>query len=193
MRRVHRRKTTAIAIGVAVVVAACGAAAVDARPSDPLGFELSDTVGTDLAAVAADAFSRFAGAAPALDGCIGRPTLEAARELDDLAVYEAATSTITVRVPATAPSLLDSLIHELAHHVEAQCPSHIEIRTRFATAQGFAADAEWFSHQWEHSPSEHYAETVVAIVLDRRRRNVLAVQPTEEATHIVERWMTTGG
>lgn len=172
--------------GAMLLVAACASAAGDGSGALTVG----ESVATDLAALAQETFEEFAVAAPAAAGCMGDVRLEASRQLDDLARYNQATATITVRVPANAASLESSLIHELAHHLEVSCPSHVEFRPAFVAAQGHPADTPWFADvAWEEKPSEQFAEAVVAVTVGERRRNQLRIQLTPEALGATRDWL----
>src|SRR5512136_997716 len=63
---------------------------------------LDDSVARDLRAVADETWSRFLGVFRARAGCFGDVRLRAASELNSRAVYDPATATVTVRIPATA-------------------------------------------------------------------------------------------
>jgi hypothetical protein len=172
--------------GAVLLAGACGIAAGD----DSGTLTLGESVATDLAALAEETFDGFQAAAPAAADCMGEVRLEAARQLDDLARYDQATATITVRVPANAASLEGSLIHELAHHLEVSCPSHLEFRPAFLAAQGHPPDTPWFADvAWEQKPSEQYAEAVVAATLGDRRRNQLGIRLTPEALGATRDWL----
>ena len=159
-------------------------------PSDAQ-LEIGDSVAGDLEQLATRTFDRFVTAAPGVADCIGTIRLEAAAELDDVAVYDQAASVVWVRVPATAPHLEASLVHEFAHHLEVACPSHREeLRPRFLEAQAHPATTPWFGDvAWEQRPSEQYAEAVVEVVLGQRTRNQLGLRLEPEATRVVADWL----
>lgn len=155
--------------------------------------DIGDSVATDLAMLATATFDEFVAAAPALRHCIGAPRLEAAVELDDLATYDQPSATIKVRVPATAPSLRGSLVHELGHHLEVACSSQLDVRPAFVAAQGAPETTPWFvGVAWEDRPSEQFAEAVVEVVLGRRSRSQLRLRLTPEAVALVARWLEVG-
>lgn len=190
-RRSAPRRTARVVAAIALVLlpSACGAS----REAEAAGLVIGDTVAADFAALAVDTFTRFAEAAPALEACLGSPRLEAASQLDDAALYDQASRTIYVRVPATAPSLRASLTHELAHHVELACPTHEKLRTAFLAAQGHDPATPWFdAGRWEGVPSEEFAEAVVEVIEGRRSRNQGTVVLAPEAVAVVARWMATG-
>lgn len=166
-----------------LMLAACG-------PPGEAALLPNDSVKSDLAALAATTFAAFLDAAPGVADCVGTIHLAAATELADLATYTPATATITLRVPATAPNLRDSLVHELGHHVETACASQTDLRKEFLAKQGFAASQPWFEGaSWEHTPSEQFAEAVVLIVLGRRMRNLGRLHLDPAATELVAAWL----
>jgi hypothetical protein len=184
-----------VAGALAAVAIAIGAVAwVTAPEDDPPRLIIGESVAGDFAGLAEATFDRFASAAPALRSCIGTIRLEAADELGDLARYDPATQVIRVRVPATAPSLEQSLVHEFAHHVERVCTSHIDLRAEFLEAQGQPPATEWFADvSWVDRPSEQFAEAVVEVVLGSRSRNQLQLRLTPEAIGLVAAWIETDG
>lgn len=176
---------------VGAVVAVTGLGAWLARPGNAPELIVGDTVANDLEALAQATFDRFLETAPAVAECTGRVRLEAASDLDDLARYDQRSGVVTVRVPATAPSLEVSLVHEFAHHLELACDSHLSLRPAFLAAQGHPADMPWFADlAWEERPSEQFAEAVAEVVLGRRSRSPLRLRLSSDALSLVEAWLT---
>lgn len=166
-----------------VTLAACG-------PHEGPALVPDDSVESDLAALAATTFATFLEAAPGVADCVGTVRLAAATQLADLATYTPGSATITLRVPATAPNLRDSLVHELGHHVELACTSHTELRDEFLAVQGFPASQPWFEGpSWERTPSEQFAEAVVLVVLGRRMRNLGRLHVDPLAMELVAAWL----
>ena len=181
------------AVIATAAIALIGLAVWTARPDTDAELVIGDTVAEDFATLAQATHTRFVDAAPAVASCMGDLRLEADPDLDDLARYDQSSGIMYVRVPATAPSLEASLIHEFAHHVELACASHLSVRPAFLAAQGRAADTAWFGDgAWEDRPSEQFAEAVVEVVLGRRSRNQLRLRLTPEAVRVVEAWLTSG-
>lgn len=185
-------RSSVVAIAAVILSAAAGTAwALSARDRTP-ELSLGDSVAVDLAALTQGTFDEFTAAAPAVTHCLGSVRLEADIALDDPARYDPGSATITLRVPATAPSLRASLVHELAHHVEHVCSSHEGLRPAFLVAQGHAPDTAWFgATAWQDRPSEQFAEAVVVAVLARRSRNLLRLQLEPAATQLVADWLET--
>jgi hypothetical protein len=177
---------------VAAAAVALGGVAWNATVDGGPHLLIGESVAGDFAALAQSTFDRFVDAAPALEDCVGTLRLEAADELDDLARYDASRRVIHVRVPATAPSLEESLVHEFAHHVERVCPSHVDLRVGFLAAQRRAPGTEWFGDvPWIERPSEQFAEAVVEVVLGSRSRNQLQLRLTPDAIRLTADWLET--
>lgn len=185
---------TSIAVGALAVALVVGGGAFGA-PAEREGPQLlvGDSVAGDFAALARDTYAALVAVAPGIGECVRSPRLEAAYDLDELAVYDQRTHVMSVRVPATATSLSASLVHELAHHLELSCPSHPAMRVRFLAAQGHGPATPWFGGDvWEEIPSEQFAEAVVHVVLGGRDRHLLRMQLTADAVDVVADWLATG-
>ncbi len=172
-------------LGAALVVIAL---AVRAGGAGTPALHYDESVGSDLRAVAAATWERFLDAFSGRMGCFGDVRLVASADLADRAGYHAATATVAVRVPATASLLQASLVHEFAHHVEANCPEHRQLRSAFVASQGAGDGADWFrGDRWEAIPSEQYAEATVQLVLGHRLGSrPVALSP--EAVAAVAAW-----
>ena len=172
----------AFVVFLVVLAAACGAAPVE--PS----LRFVDGTPDDLRELARATFADVLAAVPSHHGCLHDVSVSGAWELDDRARYDPATRRVTVRVPATAPNLEVSLVHELAHHLEFACPAQQDVRSAFLDAQGLPPDADWFSGPtWEATPSEQWASAVVLHVLDRRDTSArISIEPA--ALDVVGEW-----
>jgi hypothetical protein len=171
---------------VVVVLGALGATRLaDRSPTVTMTGEASP----ELREVVAAAWDEFIGFFASRSRCIADVRVERAWELDDRARYSPAEHLIRLRVPGSAAQLEESLLHELAHHLELTCPDHQELRSAFLDAQGFAAGVDWFdAPRWENRPSEHFAETVVERLASGDRYHRLTIDVTPEAVAIVEQW-----
>jgi hypothetical protein len=179
---------------VAFVIAVCATAAFVGGPAsavrDPVGpvLVVADDVPNDVRTLALDTWDRFVNAFPARRACIPPVTLRHAWEFTDRAAYHPAERTIVLRVPGTAANLRASLVHEFAHHLESTCEAHASLRGPFLVATGSAANSPWFDgRDWEHVPSERYAEAVTVYVLDERPSH-LRVSVPREALEEIEHW-----
>lgn len=169
-------------IVLAVVLTACAVSA------DAPAFEFGPNTPGDLRALADETMDLAAAAMPLRLDCLDGVTVVGAWELDDRARYQPDRAEITVRIPATAPQLTTSLIHELGHHLEYACPGQLEIRRDFLIAQGFDVDTPWTEGEsWETSPAEHWASAIVLHVLGRPdERAGIALRPA--ALDLIDTW-----
>ncbi len=137
----------------------------------------------DFQAVVNEAVAEARAGLPAVIDCIEGVTIRPDWELDDRAWYH--NGVIDIRVPATAPRIEELVLHELAHHLDAECARTDEVRDRFLVAQNSVAP--WDSGPtWEETPAEQFAEAVTIVVLDRQRAHNVRVSP--EAVEVVRRW-----
>ncbi|HUO47171.1 MAG TPA: hypothetical protein VM470_10120, partial [Acidimicrobiia bacterium] len=131
--------------------------------------EFASATPNDVRQLTRAAVVDFLEAFPTKGECLQGLRLQVDPSLDDRGHYDPTAATITLRTPATASKLRNSLFHEIAHHLEWKCPSQIEMRQPFLIAQGFPVDSEWApDDSWETSPSEHFAEAVVEVIEGRR-------------------------
>lgn len=137
----------------------------------------------DFVAVVNGALSVADERLPRQRGCLTGFTVQPDWELDDRATY--VDGVISVRVPATAPRIEQSVIHELAHHLDATCPSVDNVRPLFQAAQ--ESDGSWHrGPSWAETPAEQFAEAVTLVVLDRRRASNVVVR--SDAVDVVSEW-----
>jgi hypothetical protein len=186
-----RRGRWAIAgITVLLVVVAGIAVAWVVDDTDPGRLVMGDDVPDDLRVLATGVFDAFEERFDARLGCMSDVRLVPAWEgLDDRARYLPGSRVIELRVPATANLLEGSLVHELAHHLEATCADHEDLRPAFLEAQGHSAGTDWFrGDAWENTPSEQFAETVVQVVLGERLHHGLQMPIAGEAVDVVASW-----
>lgn len=177
---------------VLTVIAAglVAAAFLLAAPGPAYEISFDASVPDDLRALATETWDDFLAAHPARRECIDPVTLSAAWELDSRGEYRPKAATVVVRVPGTAPNLRHQMIHEFAHHLEFTCPEHTDLRPEFLDAQGFEPSADWFGGgAWETTPSEHYAEATVEVLLGRRSHHG-NIRISEQASGVVRRWGT---
>lgn len=166
-----RRPLDLLWIGLLLAIPACAPAAATVEGPD------------DFVAVVNGALTAADERLPRQRDCLTGFTVRPAWELDERATY--ADGVISVRVPATAPRIEQSVIHELAHHLDATCPSVQDVRPLFLTAQ--QTDAAWDrGPTWAETPAEQFAEALTLVVLDRRRANNVVVR--SEAVDVVSEW-----
>ncbi len=141
----------------------------------------------DLRDLADEVMTTFTSAFPSRRECLGAVGLVGARELDDRARYDPGAQEVTIRIPATAPQLRVSLVHELAHHLEFSCPSHVEIREELSAAQGLSSGDWSEGPTWIETPSEQWATAVVHYVLEEDDPRAPIVVP-DETLRIIQTW-----
>ena len=100
--------------------------------------------------------------------CMGDVSLTLERSIVGDARCRLAEREIIIQIPTSPVRFGESLVHELGHHMERTCGIE-SVETTFLAAQGFAPGTAWFGPaEWEQTPSEHFAEAVVQIVLGDR-------------------------
>ena len=174
---------------LAVMLLFLNACSAPAPPAFVFGANTPD----DLRAVAADTLDAVAGAFPAQLDCLDAIELEGAWELEDRARYDPARTVITLRIPATAPQLEISIVHEAAHHLEFACAGQVDVRDPFMAAQGLPDATDWFEgDSWKATPSEHWASAVVMHVLSRPDERA-GIAVTDDALDVIRAWATDPG
>lgn len=120
--------------------------------------------------------------------CIGGAELRLVRAVDDGdARYVGAEQLIEVEIPTSPRRFRESLVHELAHHVERACPDGADLRAEIMAATGATA---WAGQaRWERRPSELWAEAVVLLVLGERVRFERSVPVDEAVVDAARRWI----
>lgn len=150
-------RLTALAIGVLVLGAACAS-------SDRI--RLVQDVPAEVAQIVDETSRDLESSLPWAGGCMLPVEVHLSRNVPDGAArYRAAEQLIEIEIPTSPARFRESLVHELGHHIDATCEDLDDLRTAFATSQGFTDSQTWDTGQaWELTPAEHFAEAVVAIV-----------------------------
>lgn len=184
------RRWQAVAL-IVLVIGLVPLTAADVPPSYPQpAVTLASGMPDDLQHLVRQTWRRFVQAFPARAGCLEPLTVDGAWELADRARYDPARHVVQVRIPATAPNLEASLVHEFAHHLEFTCRRQIELRASFLLAQGFDRQVPWFDGgRWEQTPSEQFAEAVGEYVLGERPAHARTTT-TGAALRVIETWAT---
>ena len=107
-----------------------------------------------------------------------------------VARYVIADARIEIAIPTTHARFRESLVHELAHHVEHSCPAHDQLRAPLLATLGLPADSWSRPTPWTQAPSEIWAEAFVLVVLGERVRHELTMPLPPEAVPVVEDWLT---
>ncbi|MEA2002198.1 MAG: hypothetical protein U9N84_10005 [Actinomycetota bacterium] len=171
-----------------VLIAALGGVFIYTSPDPGPRLRFDESVPADLQELADQTWNDFLAVHPGRQDCIPPLTLQAAWELDNRGEYRPGSATVVIRVPGTPVTLRSELIHEFAHHVEFTCPEHDSMRADFLHAQGFPTTTNWFeADTWETTPSEHFAEATVELVMGRRTHPG-GIQITLEAVEVVRAW-----
>lgn len=170
------------AVGVAVAVAAWPRA--DREPV----VRLVQPVPADVEAEVRAAVAEFVAVFEPRRDCIGGAAVELVATVGGGdARYRAEHALIEIEIPTTPERFRESLVHELAHHVEHSCADFDELRVAILELQGETA---WASQpHWPDRPSEQWAETVVAIVLDERVRHGGEIPLDLELIELVAAWI----
>ncbi len=185
-------------IGVVLCLLAAGASACSR--SGPPRLIPDSSVGSDLAALATNAWDRFLAVFWARSGCFGDVHLHAAYSLDGRAGYDPETATAILLVPGTPAMLESGLFHEWAHHVDYQCPDLKELRPAFLAAQDLPADTPWridyragetTTDEWAAQPSEQFAEATILVVMGDRPIPT-AAQVSPDAVRVIQEWASGG-
>jgi hypothetical protein len=171
----ERRSRRRLALAGSIVVALVGAAtigAIVAWPSDgPAAPVVTfvQPVPDDVETEARSAVAAFVEQFAARRACIGGAEVMLVDEVPDGdARYLAAEALIEIEIPTSPRRFRDSLVHELAHHVEHRCPNFAALRDEIMALTGAAA---WTGQtRWADRPSELWAESVVEAVLGERVR-----------------------
>ena len=171
-----------VGVGVGAVVLARSAGV--AEPVVRLRQRVPAEVEQEVRATVADFVAVF----EAHRGCIGGAELELVRRVDDGdARYVAADELIEIEIPTSPRRFRESLVHELAHHVDHSCPHAATLRHDLMTVLGAT---DWTGQQrWERRPSELWAEAVVEIVLGERVRFGRTVPLDRELVETSRRWI----
>lgn len=166
----------------ALICVACSASDAKLVPAQDLPPDVRSLVTATW-----DAFER---AFPARIDCMAPVGLELVRNVPNGdAVYHRDTARIEIEIPTSPARFPESLVHELAHHLEESCADHAELRVPFATAQGLLDAPAWsYGGEWARIPSEHFAEAVVQVVNGARLLHDDVIELTPEAIAIVAEW-----
>ncbi len=187
MRRPAGTRVGALLVLVAVTT---GFATQDPEPRLVPTQDLPD----DVAILLDETWTGFLDAAPAHRDCIGTVRIELVGDVDGGdAAYRPDERLILVEIPTSPRRFPESVVHELAHHLDAVCRPDRDLRSGLRIAQGIEADRPWArSERWEDRPAEHLAEAVVEVVRGERvlHGDLLPLAP--ETVELVERWLRRG-
>lgn len=143
----------------------------------------------DVQAELDETWDRFARAFAEHRTCFGDVTVRLVRILDGAdARYVRADGVIEIKIPTSPRRFRESLVHELAHHVELTCPDHVRLRERLGHD-----DASWArDEEWESVPAERWAEAVVQLVNGERVRFARTMPLDDAWIAEIDDWIATG-
>lgn len=173
-------------LAVVVVVVAATWAASEIGPSIDPRQDLPD----DVALLTSTTWDRFEAAFPARRACLTDVELEL---LDDVALgaarYVESERLILIEIPTSPRRYVESLTHELAHHLDASCGAELAIGAALRAAQGIDPQVPWDEVEvWEERPTEQYAEVVVEYVTGDRFTHADVIDVSQEAIEVVRDW-----
>ncbi len=136
------------------------------RPAREPVVRFGQPIPADVEAEARAAVADYVGVFAARRACAPPADVVLVRDVEGGdARYVAEDGRVEIEIPTTPARFRESLVHELAHHLEHRCADFGELREAWLAQAGGA----WSGHQrWEDRPSEQWAEAVVDIVLGER-------------------------
>jgi hypothetical protein len=165
--------TVAVVVVAVMTVVALVVAAVVAwywwvrePPRDPI-VRFAQAVPADVERETRTAVAEFSDVFRERRPCLPTAHVVLVRDVDGGdARYLADSAVIEIEIPTTPARFRESLVHELAHHVESTCPAFAGLRDEWLARSG---DGTWSGQErWEDRPTEQWAEAVVALVLGER-------------------------
>lgn len=165
-----RRRLVLIVSGLALTLVAVGiglwAWLLRSSPRDPV-VRFTQPIPADVEAEARAAVADFVTVFEARRDCAGTAEVVLVRDVEGGdARYVDSDAVVEIEIPTTPERFRESLVHELAHHVERRCPQFEDL-LRAWDAQ---TAVPWTGQElWEDRPSEQWAEVVVEMVLGERR------------------------
>jgi hypothetical protein len=102
--------------------------------------------------------------------------------------YVVGRALIEIEIPTTPARFSESLVHELAHHVEHTCAEFRELRDVLHPRLG-GPERSWAGGDvWEATPSEIWAEAVVQLVNGERVRHARDMPLAGDVLDAVRTW-----
>ena len=189
--RVDRRVVGWVAAAAAVVAGAVAFAVTRQALADDGRAELTavQDVPDDVQGELDATWDRFAQRFDARMRCVDDVSVELVRAIDvGDARYVVADARIEIKIPTTPARFRESLVHELAHHVEHTCADFGELREVLHPELGDPGRRWAGGDDWEHVPSERWAEAVVQLVNGERIRHVDEVTVDPVVVDMVAAW-----
>jgi hypothetical protein len=138
-------------------------------------------------------WARFTDRFEARTSCIGTVSLELVRDVEGGdARYVHRRARIEIEIPTTPARFRESVVHELAHHVEHTCPDFEQLRDELHPRWG-GPDRPWTGGDvWAEIPSEMWAEAVVELVNGERIRHADEIVVDPQVVELIVAWSSTG-
>ena len=182
----------------AVAVLLLLAAALTLVANTVVAFELGpaieprQTLPDDVAELTASTWQDFERAFPSQADCLSDVGLELVDDVPGGAAdYLVTERLIRIEIPTSPRRYVESLTHELGHHLDAVCSAELTLGAAFRAAQGIPPDASWErAEAWEERPREQFAEAVVEYVTGDRYTHADIIELSDEAVDVVRRWAT---
>ena len=145
----------------------------------------------DVEAEAGAAVAAFRARFEARRGCLGGAEVVLVDEVaDGDARYLPEEDLIEIEIPTSPRRFRESLVHELAHHVEHSCPDFDPVRRDIQAVTG---SEDWSGAvRWADRPAELWAEAVVELVLGERVRFARSVPVDPAIVDIARAWASGG-
>ena len=178
-------------IAAALTLMGAAFAAFELGPS----IEPRQSLPDDVAELTTSTWMAFERAFPSQAGCLSDVELELVDDVPGGAAdYLVAEHLIRIEIPTSPRRFVESLTHELAHHLDEVCDGGGAIGAAFRAAQGIEAEVRWDRGEaWEERPTEQFAETVVEYVIGDRYTHADIIEVSNEAIEIVEDWAIGAG
>ena len=168
----------------ALAIAACA----DASPNP---FVTPQDVPADVEREIAAVWERFGEAAPERVDCVEEVAIVLVDRVDGGdARYLADVERIEIAIPTSPRRFRESVVHELAHHLDATCDEFAPLRDELLDLLG-RDRAEWTSTgEWSTAPEEIWAEALVLVVNGERVRFERTMPLPNDVVPAVEQWAT---
>jgi hypothetical protein len=143
----------------------------------------------DVRAETAVVWDRFRDRFDARASCWDDVSVELVRSVvDGDARYVASAARIEIQIPTTPERYRESLVHELAHHVDQTCDEFDDLRSLLAPRLGASGSGWSEGAVWHEIPAERFAESVVELVNGERVRHVDEVPVDGAIVAMVASW-----
>ncbi len=134
-------------------------------------------------------WSRFLARFGSRRNCFGDVSVMLVRQVDGGdARYVIDERRIEVQIPTTPKRFRESVVHELAHHVEHTCSDFAELKAVLHSLLGGPQRSWSGGGVWEEIPSELWAEAAVQLVNGERVRHARDMPVDATVIEVVKAW-----